>query len=313
MKNVLVVGSSNTDMVLRVPRIPGSGETVLGSAFAMAAGGKGANQAVAAARAGGRVTFVARVGDDVFGGRALANFQADGIDTRFVFSTAGAPSGIALINVDDMGENSISVASGANALLSAADVEAAGPAFVSADILLVQLESPLETVEAAVARSTEAGVPVILNPAPARPLGDGLLRSIAVLTPNEREAEFLTGVAVGDESGAREAAVRLRARGVVSVIITLGERGAWASSPDFEGLVPAFEANPVDTTAAGDVFNGALAVAIAEREPMREALRFASAAAALSVARPGAQPSAPGRREIEAFLRTAMVRPQQIS
>ena len=313
MKNVLVVGSSNTDMVLRVPRIPGSGETVLGSAFAMAAGGKGANQAVAAARAGGRVTFVARVGDDVFGGRTLASLQADGIDTRFVFPTAGAPSGIALINVDDKGENSISVASGANALLSAADVEAAGPAFVSADILLVQLESPLETVEAAVARSTEAGVPVILDPAPARPLGDDLLCRIAVLTPNEREAEFLTGVAVGDESGAREAALRLRARGVAAAVITLGERGAWASSPDFEGLVSAFEADPVDTTAAGDVFNGALAVALAEREPMREALRFASAAAALSVTRPGAQPSAPGRREIEAFLRTAGVRPQRIS
>jgi ribokinase len=309
MKNVLVVGSSNTDMVLRVPRIPGSGETVLGSAFAMAAGGKGANQAVAAARAGGRVTFVARVGDDVFGGRALASFRADGIDTRFVFPTAGAPSGIALINVDDKGANSISVASGANALLSAADVEAAGPAFDSADILLVQLESPLGTVEAAAAKAAMAGVPVILDPAPARPLGDGLLRSIAVLTPNEREAEFLTGVAVGDESGAREAAVRLRARGVVGVVITLGERGAWASSPDFEGLVPAFEADPVDTTAAGDVFNGALAVALAEREPMREALRFASAAAALSVTRPGAQPSAPGRREIEALLRTAGARP----
>jgi ribokinase len=303
MKNILVVGSSNTDMVIRVPRIPKPGETVLGGEFTMAPGGKGANQAVAAARAGGHVTFVARVGDDVFGERALANFQADGIDTRFVFRTPGAPSGIALINVDGRGENSISVASGANALLSVADVEAAGPAFISADILLVQLESPLAVVEAAVRKAAEAGVPVVLNPAPAQPLGDALLSLVAVLTPNEHEAEFLTGIPVRDESGAREAAVRLRARGVVSVVITRGERGVYAASAEFEGLVPAFKVEAVDTTGAGDVFNGALAVALAEKTPLPEALRFAAAAAALSVTRPGAQPSAPTRAEIGAFLR----------
>jgi ribokinase len=303
MKKILVVGSSNTDMVIRVSRIPKPGETVLGGEFTMAPGGKGANQAVAAARAGGHVTFVARVGDDVFGERAIANFQADGIETRFVIRTPDAPSGIALINVDGRGENSISVASGANACLSAGDIERADEAFAAADIVLLQLETPMETVRAAAIRARDRGVPVILNPAPARPLDDDLLRLIAVLTPNEHEAEFLTGIPVRDESGAREAAVRLRARGVVAVVITLGERGAFASSPEFEGLVPAFKADPVDTTAAGDVFNGALAVALAENEPIKESLHFASAAAALSVTRPGAQPSAPTRAEIGAFLR----------
>ena len=302
MKNVLVVGSSNTDMIIRVPRIPKPGETVLGGAFSMAPGGKGANQAVAAARAGGRATFVARVGDDLFGERALANFEADGIDTRFVFRSPGAPSGIALITVDDRGENSISVASGANALLSAADIERAGDAFGSADIVLLQLESPLDAVEAAVRKAGEKGIPVILNPAPARPLADDLVNRVAVLTPNEHEAELLAGVPVRDERGAREAAARLRARGPAAVVVTLGERGAYASSREFEGLVPAFKVVPVDTTAAGDVFNGALAAALAGKAPLAEALRFASAAAAISVTRPGAQPSAPTRAEIEAFF-----------
>jgi ribokinase len=303
MKNILVVGSSNTDMIIRVPRIPKPGETIIGREFAMAGGGKGANQAVAAARAGGRVTFVARVGDDVFGERALAGFEADGIDTRFVFRTPGSSSGIALINVDDRGENSISVASGANALLSVEDIERANEAFAAADILLLQLESPIGTVEAALRKARERGVPVVLNPAPARPLDDALLRLVSVLTPNEHEAEILTEIAVTDDLGAREAAARLRARGPRTVVITLGERGVYALSEGFEGLLPAFRVEPVDTTAAGDIFNGALAVALAEGLSMADALRFAQAAAAISVTRPGAQPSAPARAEIEAFIR----------
>ncbi len=302
MKRVLVVGSSNTDMIIRVPRIPRPGETVLGGEFAMAGGGKGANQAVAAARAGGRVTFVARVGDDVFGDKALAGFEADGIDTRFVLRTSGVASGIALIDVDEQGENSISVASGANAFLSAADVENAAEAFAAADIVLVQLESPIETVGAAVRKAGEKGVPVILNPAPARPLDEDLLSRVSVLTPNENEAELLSGIAVRDAGGVQSAAARLRARGAASVVVTLGERGAYASSSEFEGLVPAFKVDPVDTTAAGDVFNGALAVALAERLPLTEALRFAQAAAAISVTRPGAQPSAPTRAEINRLI-----------
>lgn len=302
MKNILVVGSSNTDMIIRVPHIPGPGETILGGRFSMAQGGKGANQAIAAARAGGHVTFVARVGDDVFGEQALRSFEADGIDARFVRRATGTPSGIALIDVDDRGENSISVASGANALLSIEDIEMAGEAFAAAAIVLLQLESPIETVAAAVRKAAELGVPVILNPAPARPLDDGLLKLVNLLTPNEHEAERLTGIPVRDEADARQAARRLRRRGAVRVAVTLGERGVYASSNELEGYLPAFKVEPVDTTAAGDVFNGALAVALAEGMPLAEALRFAQAAAAISVTRPGAQPSAPTRAEIEAFI-----------
>jgi len=302
MKNVLVVGSSNTDMIIRVPHIPRPGETILGGAFSMAAGGKGANQAVAAARAGGRVTFVARVGDDLFGRQALEGFGRDGIDARSVLATPGAASGIALITVDERGENSISVASGANALLSVVDVEAAGDAFAAADIVLLQLESPLETVEAAIRAAKGRGIPVILNPAPARALDDGLLRGVSVLTPNEHEAAMLAGMEVESQHDIREAAARIRARGPRTVVITLGERGVYASSEGSEGLVPAFKVEPVDTTAAGDVFNGALAVALAEKRPLGDALRFAQAAAAISVTRPGAQPSAPTRAEIESFF-----------
>ena len=301
MKRVLVVGSSNTDMVIRVPHIPRPGETVLGTDLTMAGGGKGANQAVAAARAGGRVTLVARVGDDVFGGQAVAAFAADGLETRFVLRTPGISSGVALINVDDRGENSISVASGANARLSVEDVKSAAAAFEEADIVLLQLESPLETVAAVVRAAGERGVPVVLNPAPARPLDSDLLSGVSVLTPNETEAELLSGIPVRDEGGVREAAARLRRRGPWAVVITLGDRGVYASSPDLEGFFPAFRVEAVDTTAAGDVFNGALAVALAEKRPLPEALRFAQAAAAISVTRPGAQPSAPTRAEIEAF------------
>jgi len=302
MKHILVVGSSNTDMIIRVPRIPRPGETILGGEFSMAPGGKGANQAVAAARAGGRVTFLARVGEDVFGARAMANFEADGIDVRFIMRDGRAASGVALINVAASGENSISVASGANALLAPEDVQGAEKAFERAEIVLMQLETPLETVRAAARIARARGIPVILNPAPARPLGDDLLGSVSVITPNESEAEMLTGIKFGTEADAKQAAAALRARGPRLVIITMGERGCYVAGDEFEGRVPAFQMTPVDTTAAGDIFNGALAVALAEKHPLPDALRFASAAAALSVMKLGAQPSAPTRQEIEDFL-----------
>lgn len=299
---IVVVGSSNTDMIIQAPRIPRPGETILGGDFSMAAGGKGANQAVAAARAGGAVTFIARVGQDMFGESAIKGFIADGIDVKHVIRDGKAPSGVALIFVAADGENSIGVASGANGQLSSKDVQAAADAIGNADVLVMQLETPIETVQAAAELAASKGVKVILNPAPAQSLDDKLLKHVTVLTPNETEAELLTGIKVADEAGAAEAAKALRGRGVGLVIVTLGAKGVYVSSSEFEGSVAGFTVKAVDTTAAGDVFNGALAVAIAEGRALKDAVRFANAAAAVSVTRLGAQPSAPKRDEIEAQL-----------
>lgn len=298
-KSIVVVGSSNTDMVIKLDHIPRPGETILGGEFVMAAGGKGANQAVAAARAGGDVTFVARVGRDMFGDQAVAGFQKDGICVDHVLRDKASPSGVALIFVARDGENSIAVASGANGNLSPADVRKARQAIASASVLVMQLETPLPTVQAAAEIAAKAGVPVILNPAPACPLPDELLRLVSILTPNETEAELLTGIQVTDDASAERAADSLLARGIKTVIITLGPRGAFVASEEFWALVPGFEVQAVDTTAAGDVFNGELAVALARQQPLAEAVRFASAAAAISVTRMGAQPSAPKCKEIK--------------
>ena len=294
---ILVVGSSNTDMIIQLDRIPRPGETILGGEFSIAAGGKGANQAVGAARAGGQVTFIARVGQDMFGEQAVAGFVRDGINVKHVFRDKANPSGVALIFVAKDGENSIAVAGGANAKLSPADVRKAKAAFAGASVLVMQLETPLETVQAAADLAAKAGVRVILNPAPARPLPDKLLKRISILTPNETEAELLTGCA------GEEAAAKLRARGVATVILTLGARGALIADANGTRMVPGFKVKAVDTTAAGDIFNGSLAVALAEGKSLEQAVRFANAAAAISVTRFGAQPSAPTRREIERFLR----------
>ena len=299
---IVVVGSSNTDMILQMDHIPRPGETVLGGRFSMAAGGKGANQAVAAARAGGRVTFLARVGDDVFGRQAVAGFARDGINVDFILQDREASSGVALIFVAEGGENSIGVASGANGRLSPADVDATAARIAAANVLVMQLETPVETVRRAAEIAAGQGVCVILNPAPARSLADDLLQHVTVLTPNEHEAERLTGIEVANVDGAARAAAALQASGIETVIVTLGARGVFVASGEFTGAVPAFPVEPVDTTAAGDVFNGALAVLLAENRPLLSAVRFASAAAALSVTRLGAQPSAPSRRDIEALL-----------
>ena len=299
---IIVVGSANTDMVLKMERLPRPGETVLGGAFAIAAGGKGANQAVGAARAGGRVVFVARVGRDDFGVRAIQGLVRDRIVVDYVIRDGKRPTGVALIFVARSGENSIAVASGANAALSAKDVRKAAPAFAGAGFLLTQLETPLDGVAAAVELAARRGLRVILNPAPARRLPGGLLKMVDILTPNESEAEILTGVRVAGARDAGRAAAILRKKGVGTVIVTLGARGAFVSGPGVEVLAPGFKVRAVDTTAAGDIFNGALAVALSEGKPLPGAVRFANAAAALSVTRPGAQPSAPKRREIEAFL-----------
>ncbi|MDB6084813.1 MAG: Ribokinase [Gammaproteobacteria bacterium] len=298
-----MVGSSNTDMMVRVERIPRAGETLLGGEFLTAAGGKGANQAVGAARAGGKVTFIARMGKDVLGDQAMADLRRDGIDVSRVVRDPSAASGVALIFVAQDGENSIAVAGGANAKLSPADVKKSARIIRSAAMLVAQLETPLATVRTAARIAAQAGVPVILNPAPARALPDSLLELVSILTPNETEAELLTGIEVKDELGAAKACAALRSRGVGTVIITLGSRGAFAADATGQHWVPGFKVKAVDTTAAGDMFNGALAVALAEGRALLDAVRFANAAAALAVTRRGAQPSAPARADIDRFLR----------
>ncbi|MCP5519194.1 MAG: ribokinase [Verrucomicrobiales bacterium] len=300
---VVVVGSSNTDMVLRVPRLPAPGETVLGGEFLSAAGGKGANQAVAAARLGGRVTFVARVGTDAFGEAARRGFEREGIDTTHVRGESKRLSGVALIFVARSGENSIGVAPGANACLSAADVRRAQKAIDHADVVLTQLEIPWAAVSAAIETAKARGRKVILNPAPATRIPRSLLRAVDVLTPNEAEAAALSGMEVADVDSAVRAAQGLRRRGAGAVVVTLGGRGAVVVSSDVCEHVPAFGVKAVDTTAAGDVFNGALAVALGEGRNLLDAVRFASAAAAISVTVTGAQPSAPKRPAVERFLR----------
>lgn len=300
---IVVVGSSNTDMIIKVKRIPRAGETVLGGEFMSAAGGKGANQAVAAARAGGRVSLVARVGSDALGERAIAGFVKDGIDVSCVTRDRRAASGAALIFVAQNGENSIAVASGANARLSPADVTKARD-ISRAKVLVMQLETPLDAIQCAARRATAHEALVILNPAPARRLPNELLRQVSILTPNQSEAELLTGVRVNSVANAEKAAGKLRRRGARTVVLTLGARGALIADERGTRLIPGFKVSAVDTTAAGDVFNGALAVALAEGRTVDQAVYVANAAAAISVTRWGAQPSAPTRREIKRLLKT---------
>ena len=297
-QRIVVVGSSNTDMIIKLDRIPKPGETRLGGEFITAAGGKGANQAVAAARAGGEVTLVARVGQDMFGERAITGLIEKGVNVDHVLYDQ-SPSGVALIFVGEDGENSIGVGSGANAKLSPADVRKAKNAFATADVVIMQLETPLDTVQAAADLADATGALVILNPAPAQPLPDKLLKKVSILTPNETEAELLTGIAVDDDASCGRAADILLSKGVKTVIITLGSRGAFVASATEKQHVPGFKVDQVDTTAAGDTFNGALAVALAEGKPILDAVHFANAAGALSVTRIGAQPSAPNRAEID--------------
>jgi ribokinase len=301
-KRIAVVGSSNTDMIIQLPKIPLPGQTVLGGRFTMAAGGKGANQAVAAARAGGLVHFIARVGEDVFGTRAVQSLKSDGIDVSGVFRDPGEPSGTALIFVEESGENCIAVASGSNAKLSQDDIQRARHVLVSADILLMQLEIPIAAVQAAAEVASASGTTVILNPAPAAPLPRELLSHVSILTPNESEAEVLTGVDLREDGALNRAAEVLMEQGVSCVLITLGARGAFIASGTTREIIPGFEVTAVDSTAAGDVFNGALAVALAEGTDLRSAVRFANGAAALSVTRLGAQPSIPVRSEVDRFL-----------
>lgn len=301
---IVVVGSSNTDMVVKAARIPAPGETVLGGAFVMAAGGKGANQAVAAARLGAEVTLVARLGADPLGDEAIAGYQKDSILTDLIVRDPDRPTGVALILVDAHGENSITVALGANEALSPDDVERAADRIRTADAVVMQLEVPLAAVERAAAIARAAGVPAILDPAPAPDGGlpEALLRNVTCLKPNESEAERLTGISVSDLASAERAARALQELGPRTVIITLGSQGAIVVDEAAVHHVPAYRVTAVDTTAAGDAFTGAFATAVGAGAALVEAVRRAAAAGALAATRMGAQPSLPTQAEWEAFI-----------
>jgi ribokinase len=295
---ITVIGSSNTDMVVKTERFPKPGETIIGGEFFMFPGGKGANQAVAAARLGGDVTFVAKVGNDVFGKQAMEGFKAENINTKYVFTDENAASGVALITVNSEGENEIVVASGANGQLNKANITTAKKAITDADIIILQLEVPIETVAYAIKQSLKANKRVILNPAPAQALPDELLNGLFLITPNETEAEILTSVKVTNVSTARLAADELLRKGVQNVIITMGSKGAFFMNKTETFLIEAERVNAVDSTAAGDIFNGALALAVSKDKPWKEAIVFANKAAAISVTRMGAQASAPTSDEL---------------
>lgn len=304
MKKIIVVGSSNTDLIIKVSEIPRPGETLLGGKFMTFPGGKGANQAVAAARAGGDVVFIASVGDDSYGDEAIKGYKLDNINTENIKVCKGIPSGIAMITISDSGENAITVASGANAKLLPADLDEVEEPFQEADYMLIQLETPLETVQKAVELCAELDTRVILNPAPAADLSDMILEKVSIITPNETEAERLTGITVKDVPTASEAADALHKRGIEAVIITMGAMGAYLSdkTSGIRKMVPGFSVQAVDTTAAGDVFNGQLAVSLAEGKQLERAIVVAHAAAALSVQKLGAQSSIPRREETCYYL-----------
>lgn len=295
---IIVVGSLNMDLVVRAPRHPQPGETLIGSDFQTFPGGKGANQAVAAARLGARVRMIGRVGVDAFGEALLTAAQNDGVDTTFVQRDPDHPTGVALITLDAHGQNTIVVAPGANMQVSEADVERAEAVFAGADALLMPLECPLEAVMAATRLARKYGVKVILNPAPARPLPAELLAQLDYLTPNQPELQTLAG----GETDVAAAIAKLRQQGVKSVVVTLGEHGALLVRDDQSVQLPAFQVPVVDTVAAGDAFVAAFCVALAEGKPPREAVRWGNAAGALAVTRAGAQPSLPSRVEVVRLL-----------
>lgn len=298
---VLVVGSCNTDMMVKAKHLPVPGETIIGEKFYMIPGGKGANQAVAIARLGGEVTFVCKTGNDIFGHQSQQLFEEEGIDISYILSDKTNPSGVALITVDEEAENCIVVASGANANLLPKDLKFIDPVIDASDIILMQLEIPMETVIYVAELAREKGKPVILNPAPAQDLPQRLLQCLSIITPNETEAQMISGVAITDEASAIKAAEVIAGMGVEKVIITLGSKGCLVYSEGIAELVSAYKVEAIDTTAAGDTFNGALAVALTERSNVVDAVRFACKAAAICVTRIGAQASVPYRTEVDIF------------
>ncbi len=300
--NLVVLGSINADHILNLESFPAPGETVTGNQYQVAFGGKGANQAVAAGRSGANIAFIACTGDDDTGERVRKQLESDNIDIAPVSVVAGESTGVALIFVNAEGENVIGIHAGANAALTTERVEAQRAIIGGAEALLMQLESPVESVLAAAKIAHENHTTVVLNPAPARVLSDELLALVDIITPNETEAEKLTGIRVENDDDAARAARALHDKGIRTVIITLGSRGVWASVNGEGRRVPGFKVKAIDTIAAGDTFNGALVTALLEGKRMDDAIRFAHAAAAIAVTRKGAQPSVPWRKEIDEFL-----------
>ncbi len=302
MNDLVVLGSVNADHVLQVPSFPRPGETLHGRNYQVIPGGKGANQAVAAARLNADIGFIACVGDDAFGLNIRKSFQQDGMEISGVKVEAGCPTGIAMIQVSDSGENSICISAEANAKLTAESLESELERIRAAKYLLMQLETPLDGVVKAALVAKDAKTKVILNPAPARPLPDQLLSCVDIITPNETEAESLTGIAVTDDQSAQQAANLLHDKGIETVMITLGAKGVWLSQQKQGILIPGYKVNATDTTAAGDTFNGAFVTGLLEAMTLESAIKFAHAAAAISVTRFGAQTSIPNREEVEKFL-----------
>ncbi|MFB0766097.1 ribokinase [Aeromonas salmonicida] len=302
MNRLVVLGSVNADHVLRVPHFPRPGETLTGHSYQVVPGGKGANQAVAAARLGAPVSFIARIGDDAIGQQMRQGFEQDGIDVSAVELDETLPTGIAIIYVSDEGENSIGISAEANGALSPAMVKRHEAMIADAHTLLLQLEVPLESVFEAAKLARSHGTRVVLNPAPAQPLSSELLALVDLITPNQTEAELLTGVKVSDEASAAQTAARFHQMGISDVMITLGSQGVYCSNARQQQLIPGFRVEAVDTTAAGDTFNGALLAAELAGADFNAAVRFAHGAAALSVTKFGAQSSIPSKVEVDAFL-----------
>jgi len=298
-KKIVVVGSSNTDMVVKSDRLPVPGETILGGAFRMNPGGKGANQAVAVSRLGGSATFISKTGNDLFGKQSIEMFKEENINTDYIFSDLKLPSGVALIMVDSNGENCIVVASGANSSLCKNDIDKARKLIENAEILLMQLEIPMDTVEYAARMACEKGVKVILNPAPAAFLSNELMKCLHTIVPNNNEAEILSGIKVTNWESARQAADIISSKGVDNVVITLGSKGAFIKEGNSYHEIPTDKIVAVDTTAAGDTFCGAFCVGISEGLPIIDAVRMANKAAGIAVTREGAQSSIPYRNEIK--------------
>lgn len=298
MKKIIVIGSSNVDMVVRTSHLPAPGETILGGEFFMNQGGKGANQAVAIKRLGGNLIFMAKLGNDVLGRQSVGYFKKEGIDTRYIALDEDSASGVALISVDDHAENSIVVASGANMLLNEQDVDKMLEEMCEGDILLMQLEIPLQTVEYAARKAFGKGVKVVLNPAPARSLPKELFRHLYMVTPNRIEAEMLTGIKIANDADVEKVAEEICAMGIKNVIITLGSKGCLIREEGVSYRIDAFKVEPVDTTAAGDTFNGALCVGLSEGMDLKQAAVMASKASSIAVTRMGAQSSIPYREEL---------------